>query len=53
MKKIDKKRDANGKHLSFTYVTKNNEREAIFAGADECFSFFPEFSYAADAGALH
>lgn len=52
MKKIDKRRDAKGKHLAFTYVTKNNEREAIFVGADECFCF-PDFSYAADAGALH
>lgn len=39
MKKIDKRRDAKGKHLAFTYVTKNNEQEAIFVGADECFFF--------------
>lgn len=40
LEKIDKRIDAKGKHLAFTYVTKNNEQEAIFVGADECFYFF-------------
>lgn len=39
MEKIDKRRNAKAKHLAFTYVTKNNEQEAIFVGADGCFFF--------------
>lgn len=46
------RRDAKGKHLAFTYVTKNNGQEAIFIGADEGFFFF-DFSYAADKRTLH
>lgn len=46
------RRDAKGKHLAFTYVTKNNGQEAIFIGADE-WVFCTYFSYAADKRTLH
>lgn len=39
------RRAPKGKHLAFTYVTKNNGQEAIFIGADEWGFFFVMISH--------